>query len=187
MLVPGRNARASDDPAWFHRVAETFHAAVAHLPRPAFLDHRDDPWSFGDRVAWDGVAPRGEPETVTLVERATTRLEPVDLPVQVIHGDLGGNVLRDGDRAGVIDWPAYYRPKAWALAVVATDAVCWEDADPSLLDLWSDGPAWPQLLLRAVIYRVATRGHNEVTGARPGSDAYVDHEARILRLVEERL
>lgn len=57
VLVPGRNARASDDPAWFHRVAETFHAAVAHLPRPAFLDHRDDPWSFGDRVAWDGVAP----------------------------------------------------------------------------------------------------------------------------------
>jgi uncharacterized protein (TIGR02569 family) len=187
VLVPGENARAGDDPAWFRRVADTFHVAVAGLPRPAFLEHRDDPWSFGDRVAWEGVAPQGEPETVALVERALARLHPVDLPVQVIHGDLGGNVLRDGDRPGVIDWPAYHRPKAWALAVIATDAVCWEGADTSLLDLWREDPAWPQLLLRAVIYRLATRGHNEVTGVRPGVDAYIAHEARILGLVEERL
>ena len=92
-----------------------------------------------------------------------------------------------GTRRGVIDWPAYHRPRPGSLAVIATDAVCWEGADPTLLDLWQEDPVWPQLLLRAVIYRLATRGHNEVTGTRPGVDAYVAHEARMLRLVEALL
>lgn len=188
VFVPGQNARAGEDPQWFRAVADSFHEAVAGLARPAFLDQRDDPWSFGDRVAWDGVAPQGEPATMSLLERALEHLEPVDLPVQVIHGDLGGNVLRDGDQGAVIDWPAYHRPRAWALAVIATDAVCWEGADPSLLDLWQEDPVWPQLLLRAVIYRLATRGHNEHRGVTPvGSDGYVAHEGRMLRLVEQRL
>ena len=188
VLVPGVNAHAGDDPRWFRDVWSVFHAVVAHLPRPGFLDHRDDAWSYGDRVAWDGLSPEGDPDTLALLERALAQVTAVDLTAQVVHGDLGGNVLRDGDRAAVIDWPPYHRPRAWALAVVATDAVCWEGADPALLDDWHDDPVWPQLLLRAVVYRLATRGHNEVRGVRPvGSDGYVADEARVLRLVEERL
>jgi uncharacterized protein (TIGR02569 family) len=185
---PGETARAGDDPSWFRATFEAFHDAVAEAARPAFLDDRDDAWSHGDRVAWEAEAPRGTPDTLDLLRRALALLEPVDLPSQIVHGDLGGNVLRDGDWAGVIDWPAYHRPRAWALAVVATDAVCWEDADPSLLDRWGGDPHWPQLLLRAVIYRIATRGHNEAAGSSPvGSDGYVAHEGRILDQVEERL
>jgi len=186
-LVPGETAHAGDDPDWFRGVHEAFHDAVSELARPSFLDDRVDAWSFGDRVAWDGLEPEGSPETLALLDRAVSRLEPVDLPAQVVHGDLGGNVLRDGGRAGVIDWPAYHRPRAWALAVVATDAVCWERADPALLDRWWTDD-WPQLLLRAVVYRLATRGHNETAGIRPvGSDGYVAEDSRILRLVEDRL
>lgn len=188
VLVPGDNAHAGDDPRWFREVCATFHTEVADLPRPSFLDARDDAWSYGDRVAWDALSPEGAPATLALLRRAIERLEPLDLAPQVVHGDLGGNVLRDGDRPAVIDWPPYHRPRAWALAVVATDAVCWEGADPSLLDDWHDDPVWPQLLLRAVVYRLATRGHNEARGVRPvGSDGYVADEARVLRLVEERL
>jgi uncharacterized protein (TIGR02569 family) len=188
LLVPGTTARASEDPGWFAWVHEVFHEAVTHLARPSFLDDREDAWSYGDRVAWEGLAPQGEPPTRRLLDRAIERLQPVGLEPQVVHGDLGGNVLRDGDRPGVIDWPAYHRPRAWALAVVATDAVCWEGADPSLLDRWYDDASWPQLLLRAVVYRLATRGRNEATGTRPvGSDGYVADHGRVLRLVEQRL
>jgi hypothetical protein len=38
-----------------------FHAAIAHLPRPAFLDLRDDPWAYGDRVAWEELPIRACP------------------------------------------------------------------------------------------------------------------------------
>ncbi len=44
----------------------------------------------------------------------------------------------------------------------------------SILDAWSDVPEWDQLLLRAVIYRVATRGRSESLGGPPtDSEQYV--------------
>jgi uncharacterized protein (TIGR02569 family) len=187
-LLPGITARAEDDPDWFREVHLAFHEAVAGLARPAFLDSRDDPWTYGERVAWEGEAPEGARETLALLVPAIDRLAPVAAGHQIVHGDLGGNVLRDGDRAAVIDWPPYWRPADWALAVVATDAVCWEGADPSLLDDWSTGKAWPQLLLRAAIYRLATRGRNEVRGNVPvSSDGYLAEKGRMLALIEERL
>ncbi|HEY3527776.1 MAG TPA: TIGR02569 family protein [Nocardioides sp.] len=187
-LLPGATARAGDDPDWFREVHRVFHRAVAELARPAFLDDREDAWTYGERVAWDGKAPEGARETLALLTRALDLLEPIEVAEQLVHGDLGGNVLRDGDRAAVIDWPPYWRPADWALAVVATDAVCWEGADESLLDDWSTGETWPQLLLRAAIYRLATRGRNESLGKVPvGSDGYVAEKGRMLALIEERL
>ena len=187
-FLPGDTARAGDDPDWFRGVHLAFHGAVAGLDRPSFLDVRDDPWTYGDRVAWCGEEPEGSPETLSLLARAVARLAPVSVTDQIVHCDLGGNVLRDGDRAAVLDWPPYWRPADWSLAVVATDAVCWEGADPSLLDEWSTGETWPQLLLRASIYRLATRGRNEVRGHVPvGSDGYVAEKGRLLSLIEDRL
>jgi uncharacterized protein (TIGR02569 family) len=188
VFVPGETAHVEDDRAWFRAVHEAFHDAVAGLERPAFLDARDDAWSYGDRIAWEGGSLEGAPRTVAVIERALDLMHPVDLPAQVVHGDLCINVLRDRDRAGVIDWPAYHRPRAWALAVVATDAICWEDASPSLLDEWADDPSWLQLVLRATVYRAATRAFNEVAGlALEDEDGYIRGKGRLIDLVEERL
>jgi uncharacterized protein (TIGR02569 family) len=175
VFVPGTTARLADDALWFRDACIAFHEAVAGIARPAFIDLRDDPWSCGERVAWDGLEPQGAAQTLDLLHRAVARLRPVDLSSQAVHGDLGGNLLREGDRAGVIDWPAYWRPAAWALAIVATDAVCWEGAEPEVMDRLATGTDLPQLLLRAAIYRLATRGHQEVHGlATPDDDGYLE-------------
>jgi uncharacterized protein (TIGR02569 family) len=188
VFVPGTTARVGDDPAWFRDAAEAFHGAVRDLPRPAFLDDRDDAWSYGDRVAWDDEPLRGAPATVALLARAREMSVPVDVPAQVVHGDLCGNLLRDGATPGVIDWPAYHRPRAWASAVVATDAIRWEGVDVSLLDDWQDGPDWLQLVLRAVVYRLATRAWLEAAGTATGDeDGYSIGNAELLDLLEERL
>ena len=133
--VPGTTARLGDDPDWFGDACVRFHEATAELasavvprrsPGPVVLRRGS---GVGRRsLRWAPPRPR------TGSGRAVARLRDVDLPCQVVHGDLGGNLLRDGDMPGVIDWPAYWRPAAWALAVVATDAVCWEDADPSVME-----------------------------------------------------
>jgi uncharacterized protein (TIGR02569 family) len=188
VLVPGRTAHAGDAPDWFRGVHDAFHEAVAGLPRPDFLDGRRDAWSYGDRVAWEGDSPVGGPRTTSLIKRALDLMEPVDLPSQIVHGDLAGNVLRDGDRAAVIDWPPYWRPRAWALAVVATDVITWEGADLTLLDEWSDGPAWLQLMLRAAVFRMGTRAFNEAHGlAAADEDEFVAGKTRLLDAVEARL
>jgi uncharacterized protein (TIGR02569 family) len=187
-FVPGDTAHVTDDPTWFRDACEAFHDAVASQDRPSFLDDRDDAWSYGDRVAWDGVPLRGSPRTVGVLERALDLMEPVALPSQVVHGDLCVNVLRDGDLPGVIDWPAYYRPRGWALAVVATDAIRWEGADCALLELWDQGAGWTQLLLRAVVYRLATRAWLEAAGSATGDeDGYSIGNEALLDVLEGRL
>lgn len=186
--LPGETAPAADDPGWFRSAFEAFHGAVAGLEPPAFVATREDGWSFGDRVAWDGLEPVGAAATLALLDEALPLLRRVDLPVQVVHGDAGGNLLRHpGLPPAVIDWPPYVRPVGWALAVVAMDAVCFGGADAALLDRWSDEPEWDQLLLHAMVYRIATRGYREVHDQAPfGSDGYVEHR-RGLRVVRERL
>lgn len=145
-------------PAELERVKEAsdaFHACTAHLPRPPFLDDREDPWAFGDRMAWEDAEPFDDPETRDLIERLRGHLAPTTESAQVIHGDVLPNVLHaDGAPLAVIDWPPYFRPAAMANAIAVTDAVTFRGAPLSLLDKWASGADWDQLLLRALLYRL---------------------------------
>ena len=134
-----------------------FHAAIAAVPRPdAILDARTNPWSIGDRVAWGEQA---YPE----LDHLLAALEPVAGQPQLIHGDLTGNVLfHDKLPPAIIDFAPYWRPTPYATAIVATDAVLWEDAPESLLDV-----APRQYLLRALIYRAVTSIELGNESARP--------------------
>lgn len=139
------------------RAAEAFHAAVAGLPRPHFLDERSDPWSDGDRVAWGEQPYDGSPAYVELVGPLVDAWRPVELVEQVVHGDLPGNVMfADGLPPAIIDWPVYWRPPSWASAVAVADALCWYGAEPELAARWAHLPEWGQMLIRALIYRMAT-------------------------------
>ncbi|MEV0389061.1 TIGR02569 family protein [Nonomuraea sp. NPDC050643] len=137
------------------RAGAAFHEAIAHLDRPAFLDLRDDPWSGGDRVAWEEspVPPGG----AGLLEPLVEARRPVALPAQAVHGDLPGNVLfAEARPPAIIDWPVYWRPPSWAAAVAVADALCWYDASPDLAARWAHLPEWGQMLVRALIYRIVT-------------------------------
>lgn len=132
-----------------------FHAAVAHLPRPDFLDVRDDPWTTGDRAAWGAV--HGSAPVMALLTPLVEARRPGDLPGQAVHGDLPGNVLfAAGLPPAIIDWSVYWRPAPWAAAVAVVDALCWYGAARDLPARWSQLPEWGQMLLRALIYRIVT-------------------------------
>lgn len=171
------------------RVAEAFHAAIAELPRPSFLDTRDDPWTHADRMAWDETdvtEVSGSDRAMPLLERLAGLRRPVDLPAQPVHGDLLGNVLFADDLPpAVIDWPVYYRPAAWAAAVVVVDALCWYAASPDLLDRWSHLPEWSQMLVRALIYRLAT--DDALSGAQGPDPRALDAYRRVSGLLEARI
>ncbi|NUL06406.1 TIGR02569 family protein [Streptomyces lunaelactis] len=136
------------------RAGEAFHAALADLPRPRFIGVRDNAWSHADRLAWEETEQA--PDFPLLGPLLAAR-RPVSAPAQIVHGDLLGNVLFEpGHPPAIIDWPPYWRPAAWASAVVAVDALCGHGAEPELLDRWSHLPDWCQLLVRALIFRIAT-------------------------------
>jgi hypothetical protein len=48
------------------QVGAAFHQRWRTSPRPAFLDERDDPWTFAERLAW-GEVPVGDVETMAEV------------------------------------------------------------------------------------------------------------------------
>ncbi|MFN8041235.1 MAG: hypothetical protein U0Q07_18610 [Acidimicrobiales bacterium] len=131
-------------------VSGRFHQAVADVAWSPVLvaSHR---WAVADRVAW-GEADAVLPESV---QGLLARRMPVDLAPQLIHADLGGNVLFDDVLApAVIDVSPYWRPAGYADAIVVADAVAWEGAGDDLVErlLLRQGE---QLLLRAVLFRVA--------------------------------
>jgi uncharacterized protein (TIGR02569 family) len=139
------------------RAGFDFHRAVAALPLPPHLASRQDPWAYADRLAWNEPTPPGATAPSPLLEPLFAARAPVDLPAQIVHGDLAGNVLfAAGLPPAIIDWSPYWRPPAWAAAVAVVDALCWHGAAPAVLDRWADLPRWRQMLIRALIYRIAT-------------------------------
>ena len=102
-----------------------------------------------------------------------------------MHGDLYGTVLFAGTAApGITDITPYWRPASWAAGVVVVDALSWGEADDGLIDRWSALPEWPQMLLRALMFRLAVHAlHPRATAsAFPG----LARTAALVRLVAVR-
>ena len=122
------------------------------------MDARDDPWAFGDRLAWESAEPEGDSETLELIDRLRAHLAPVTDPDQVIHGDILPNVLvADGLPPAVIDWPPYFRPVGGQRGRRHRRRNLPRRA-AALLDAWETGADWDQLLVRALLYRLGPTG-----------------------------
>ena len=182
-------------------MADELHRGLAGLPRPAFLDARDDVWARADRAAW-GESGAGDRTALPEVERLLAARRPLALPSQIVHGDLSGNVLfAEGLPPAVIDLSPYWRPAAYARAVVAVDARLWHGAGPGL----TARAAEPQLILRALLFRLlcardpvaqaldaaplvaevlAGAGAAEHDAGRAQQDGQVERERAVLEVVE---
>ncbi len=151
-----RRLEGAHEPRWADVVdaGDRLHRALAGVPRPdALLDDRDDLWARADRVAWADAPPPARP--APLVAELLAARRPVAAPAQLVHGDLSGNVLfADPAPPGVIDLSPYWRPPAWAAAVVVVDAVAWRGAPPALAALLDGRPDGAQCLLRALLFRL---------------------------------
>ena len=133
------------------------HAATASVSRPRLLDDRDDlvarsaAGAFGERRLMLDPATGGE-----LYSQLAEFRKPVQLTPQLVHPELFGAVLFDEYGApSVIDLFPCWRPPQWAAAVIVVDALAWGGADEELPQRWTHLEEWPQMLLRALLHRVA--------------------------------
>jgi len=152
------------------------HEATASLERPRFLTQVPvPPWtdvdvfSVADRAAWEDrplqSLPLGAPEVpdtedrkrcVELIGQLAALRKPTKAQHQLVHGDLYGTVLFSGASApGITDITPYWRPASWAAGVAVVDALSWGDADDGLIERWEALPEWPQMLLRALMFRLS--------------------------------
>ena len=142
-------------------------------PAPSWLGRDGSQWTIGDQVAWGehdpgSVLAAAPGPLAGQLRSLLAALRPVRLPAQLIHGDLGGNVLfAAGEPPAVIDFSPYWRPAGLALAVAAVDALTWSGADPAILDELAGEPELDQLLAHAHVCRLVT----EVVFRRGDPDA----------------
>lgn len=183
--IDGRNRSAA---VWLPvlEAGRAFHQAVRYERRPAFLDLRTHRWAVADRAAW-GKAP------LTSGLRSARLLNPLDglvvderLADQLIHGDLSGNVLLTAGLApAVIDVSPYWRPAAYADAVLVVDALLWWHADSSLLNIGRpkgiDDCIWTSLLVRGLTFRLLS--FDESSWSVPHE---LDRYSKVAQLLEAR-
>jgi hypothetical protein len=186
VYVTGRDADLVHELPRVKDASDAFHANLGDLPRPDFMGVRNDPWAFGDRVAWEAAKPEGDQETLEVIGALSDHLTPVTSAAQPIHGDILPNVLvADGLPPAVIDWPVYFRPVAMANAIAVTDALTFRGAPLALLDEWETGEDWNQMLIRALLYRLGATGLIASRNRLMGS--LVTHVERVRPVVTEVL
>ena len=113
---------------------------------------------FGFDLAWGKTAI---PEEFNA--QATRILEPlfswwknIELPLQLIHTDLSGNIIFDGNDPVIIDFIPGYFPKEYAEVLLVSDSIAWFDEPvESLNQLQIKEEVTFQLLLRAVLFRLS--------------------------------
>ena len=161
--VEHAEGRAEPEGRWPEVVeaGRAFHAAVAQEPCPPHLARRTHRWAEADRAAWDGPAVAVGARSAPVLARLRALTRPVALADQLVHGDLSGNVLlAEGLEPAIIDVSPYWRPAAYADAVVVVDALLWWDAEPALVDELAPprlSPTdWQQLLVRAAVFRLVS-------------------------------
>jgi uncharacterized protein (TIGR02569 family) len=182
--------------------AVRLHEATAKLERPRFLTQPPSaPWSdvdvfiAADRAAWEerplnalppgarlGPASADGQRSMDLINQLAGLRRPTRSPSQLVHGDLYGTVLFAGTAApGITDITPYWRPASWAAGVVVVDALAWGEADDGLVERWAPLPEWPQMLLRALMFRLSVHAlHPRSTAA---AFAGLSRTAALVRLV----
>ena len=138
------------------QTSRAFHAALADIPKPAFFDTRADPWAQADRIVWENADWQPHPRVSKVYTQLANYTETLNLSEQIIHGDIAGNMLYAPDQdLAVIDFSPYWRPGAYAEALLFVDSVMWEGADWSIINLLKPGRNTFQLILRAAMRRLA--------------------------------
>jgi uncharacterized protein (TIGR02569 family) len=182
--------------------AVRLHEATGKLERPRFLTQGPTaPWAdvdvfiAADRAAWEerplqsvpaaarAASPTADGQrSIELINQLAGLRRPTKSPNQLVDGDLYGTVLFAGAAApGITDITPYWRPASWAAGVVVVDALSWGEADEGLIDRWNALPEWPQMLLRALMFRLAVHAlHPRSTAAAfPG----LARTAALVRLI----
>lgn len=149
--------------------ARAYHDLIAPLPYDPVLLMREDPWARADRVAWGEVVADYPIDYQKML--APLLAEPVPaLAAQRVHGDLTGNVVfAPGLAPGIIDTTLYWRPTAFAEAVVLID----QGWFTSTLDLspFVDTPALGAMLRRAAARRIAEQPEQVAANGKNAAEA----------------
>jgi uncharacterized protein (TIGR02569 family) len=129
---------------------------ISNVPKPEDFDSWENPWTRAQSVAWSPVriSETEDPEEIKALLQIRTQFE---MPHQLVHVDLAGNILFDTrDNPVVIDFTPGFYPKEYAEALLLIDSIAWYGASMDNLNLLKlEEELKKQLILRALIFRLS--------------------------------
>jgi uncharacterized protein (TIGR02569 family) len=153
------------------RTCRAFHQDLGkiNVEMPEFINRRMNRFREADLVAW-GEKQLEELPAVTNSDVQSRIKEPLrqlralkrdfenEIPYQLIHGDMGGNMLfaKDDQPPGIIDMTFYWRPAGYGAAIVVADGLMWHGEGDELIGMYGTDADSIQLLVRALLFRTVT-------------------------------
>jgi uncharacterized protein (TIGR02569 family) len=138
-------------------VSRKFHDSISHISKPHFIDKTTHPWGIADKMVWGKIPLIYSPRLENVIQPLKQELKPINLPEQLIHGDMTGNILfSDFYSPAIIDMSPYWHISEYATAIIIVDSIVWDNAPDSLLDMMPNDFDSNQLLLRAAMWRIKT-------------------------------
>ncbi|WP_218098313.1 aminoglycoside phosphotransferase/kinase family protein [Paenibacillus allorhizosphaerae] len=140
------------------RVSRSFHRDLSHISAKDF-PLADHPWSKSHRIAWqeDGLPhdmPKEAHDVLTGLLRKVNR--DGHYKMQLIHGDLAGNILFDETLPPlIIDFSPTIAPVEYAEAILVCDCIAWQGSTLSELRLLPGDEFYKEMIIRAIIFRLS--------------------------------
>ncbi len=134
----------------------SLNSIISKISKPSSFDSWENPWTKAQGIAWSQSASSQLeiPKEIRALLNIRTRLE---MPDQLVHVDLAGNILFDkNERPVVIDFTPGFYPKEYAEVLLLVDSIAWYGAPIESLDLLNvDRLLKEQLILRGLIFRLS--------------------------------
>lgn len=118
-----------------------------------------DPWTRAHQVLWHGgqLPEHISFEMRSFLEELLSKLPTHKEPLQLIHSDLGGNIMfHDSLPPLVIDFSPAMAPKKFADAIIVCDSIAWADQPTDALVLLKPLDDYHAMIKYAIAFRVLT-------------------------------
>lgn len=137
-------------------------------------------------MAWGEKPIRCHESLMKAIKVIVDKIEPLNLPNQLIQGDPHNILFSDTEQPAMIDLFWHFRPANFSLAILGVDALsCWCKGECTCLDpkevytIFEDITHIEQLLLRAVLRRVL-----ELEGLRKINAKYLASLSGLIPAIE---
>lgn len=153
----GRQATVDDLPIIINAV-DRFHKALVGRSLPDYRKTEHTMWDLADEWAWGEVPRDIDPKLYEIIFGLLNLKKPVNLPDQLIHGDLNLNniLIADNQAPAIIDLAPYWRPAEFAQAVMAYWVGPYT-GDIEILNNFRHIPEFDQMLIRAGLRMALTQ------------------------------
>lgn len=119
----------------------------------------DDQWTKANNVLWrcQPLPDEWPDEWRLFFQDLIDKQDPIENEYQIIHGDLGGNILfHETLKPLVIDFSPTIAPAKYSEAILVCDSIAWGNQSMGSLDLLGDRKTYKPYIQRAILFRVIT-------------------------------